>query len=150
MPELAELPGVVTIRKPPFRFTRENAREMAARGNAKRWSQPEPEPQPPAITPASREAVADNLDEFATARLARVRAQLVRLDAMMDREADPKRFKELAEASARLSDQEGWLANRPKPGSRRPAPERGERRQARSTGPAYLSSAPSTPTGSVQ
>lgn len=57
-------------------------------------------------------------------RLKRVREQLDKLDGLMFEEADPKRLKEYADASARLSDQEFKLAGRPNPGSRRPAQER--------------------------
>jgi hypothetical protein len=53
-----------------------------------------------------------------------VREQLDRVDDLMISEDDPKRLKELADASARLSDQEFKLAGRPSPGSRRPAQER--------------------------
>jgi hypothetical protein len=63
-----------------------------------------------------------------------VREQLDRLDALMVEEADPKRLKELADASARLSAQEFALAGRPMPGSRRPAPE-SKRQVANPAGP---------------
>ncbi len=66
-------------------------------------------------------------DEFAKLRLRRVREQLDKIDAMAFEENDPKRLKELADASARLSDQEFKLAGRPSPGSRRPPTDKAQR-----------------------
>ena len=109
-------------------FTRENAREKALKGNAVRWSRPRPippPPEPPAIPAIVSPSIAEpQRDEFQARRLKRVREQLDRVDDLMISEDDPKRLKELADASARLSDQEFKLAGRPSPGSRRPAQER--------------------------
>ena len=49
---------------------------------------------------------------------------------MIATEDDPQRLDRLAAASMRLSDQEFALSNRPKPGNRRPGPERGNKSQA--------------------
>ena len=65
------------------------------------------------------------------ARLERVRLQLDRVDAMMLTEDDPQRLDRLASAQMRLSEQERILAGRPLPGSRKPAPDRADRRQGR-------------------
>ena len=109
-------------------FTRENAREKALKGNLVRWSRPRPippPPEPPAIPAIIPPPIAEpQRDEFQARRLKRVREQLDRVDDLMISEDDPKRLKELADASARLSDQEFKLAGRPSPGSRRPAQER--------------------------
>ena len=66
-------------------------------------------------------------DGFTVKRLARVRAILERLDRMAARVKDAQELAWLATASARLSDQEFDLSGRPKPGHRRPGPERAPR-----------------------
>jgi hypothetical protein len=106
-------------------FTRENAREMAARGNKARWTRPpipETDPEPVAMpNPVA--------DPFIARRLMRVRAQLDLIDAAIQQEAskgkpDGQRLDRLAAASFKLNDQEFALAGRPKPGQRRPGPDR--------------------------
>ena len=73
---------------------------------------------------AMRRLEAENgIDLFTARRLSRVRRQLRRIDAMLMHETDPAKLDRLAAASMRLSDQEFALANRPKPGQRRPGPE---------------------------
>jgi hypothetical protein len=62
-------------------------------------------------------------DSYVALRLVRVRAQLDRIDSMIQQEKDPQKLDRLAAASARLSDQEFALAGRPKPGNRKPGPE---------------------------
>ena len=63
-------------------------------------------------------------DQFTVARLVRVRKQLTRLDAMMERERDARNLDRLASAQSRLAEQERLLSGRPLPGQRRPAPDR--------------------------
>jgi hypothetical protein len=63
-------------------------------------------------------------EDFVAARLSRVRAQLDKLDKMIEDEDDPILLSRLADAQSRLSVQEFALAGRPMPGNRRPAPER--------------------------
>ena len=75
-------------------------------------------------------------DPFTARRLSRVRDQLDRIDDLAADETDPKRLKELADATTRLAEQERILAGRPLPGSRRPTEDRAPRRQPR-TEPAY-------------
>ena len=70
-------------------------------------------------------------DSYLTERLMRVRKQLDQVDAMMLTEDDPQRLDRLASAQMRLSEQERILAGRPLPGSRKPAPDRADRRQGR-------------------
>jgi len=67
-------------------------------------------------------------EEYRIRRLARVRAQLEKLDDMISKERDPQKLDRLASAQSRLSAQEFALAGRPMPGSRRPARERPSRR----------------------
>jgi hypothetical protein len=64
------------------------------------------------------------LDPYLAARLARVRAQLDRIDEMMMNEVEPPMLDKLAAASARLAEQERLLAHRPLPGSERPKEKR--------------------------
>jgi len=63
---------------------------------------------------------------------------------MIEEEDDPQRLDRLAAASMRLSDQEFALSNRPKPGNRRPGPERGPKSQ----GGAFWGSNPAQQTAS--
>ena len=112
-------------------FTAETASEAAKRSHlptSKRHltnvftppepTQPQPIPQPAAI-PA---------DYYVQGRLARVREQIERLSDMLDEETDPQKIDRICAGIERLSKIEGNLANRPLPGSRRPAPERDRRR----------------------
>ena len=68
--------------------------------------QPTPQPKP--------------LDDFCEKRIARVRKQLERIDAMIAQETDPQRLDRLASAQSRVSEQERILSGRPLPGSQRP------------------------------
>jgi nuclear transport factor 2 (NTF2) superfamily protein len=102
----------VTVRPPlPHAFTKEtaaeNARKAVAAREAKRL--------------AKRALPSVSIDPYVNKRLARVRAQLEKIDAMMGEELDPQRLDRLASAQARLSAQEFALANRPMPGSFRPS-----------------------------
>jgi hypothetical protein len=72
-----------------------------------------------------------DLGEHARLRLERVRLQLDRVDKMMMEEDDPQRIDRLASAQMRLAEQERILAGRPLPGSRKPVPDRADRRQGR-------------------
>lgn len=107
------------------RITTANAREMAAKSHAARRQRlasvtpaAETIPQTPQLN------VLQAADPYVNARLARVRLQLARLDDLLDSESDPQKIDRLASASARLAEQERQLANRPLPGSRKPAAER--------------------------
>lgn len=109
-------------------FTAATAAEMGRRSAAARAAQAQriaaepPQPVAPSTDPLPPPLPTEPVDAFAVRRLTRVRAQLDRLDALMCEESDPKRLKELADASSRVSAQEFALAGRPLPGSRRPAP----------------------------
>jgi hypothetical protein len=110
-------------------FTRENAAILGKQGAIARWSKPRPEAPVaiPQITTPIAQNIAQPLADYAERRLNRVREQLDKIDAMAFEENDPKRLKELADASARLSDQEFKLAGRPSPGSRRPPTDKAQR-----------------------
>lgn len=60
-------------------------------------------------------------DPFTRERLFAVRAQLKRLDVMMQTETDPQKLDRIASAQAKLAEQERQLAGRPLPGSLRPS-----------------------------
>ena len=98
------------------RFTAANARQFAARSIEARKQRKATPVLPP--LPPIQEA-----DQYAKERLSRVRAQLDRIDRMIQSETDPQKLDRLAAASMRLSDQEFALAGRPKPGPRKPLPE---------------------------
>jgi hypothetical protein len=66
-------------------------------------------------------------DDWRNGRLARVRGILERIDAKAKAEDDPQASSWWATAAARWSEQEFDLADRPKPGQRRPGPERAAR-----------------------
>lgn len=103
-----------------MRFTPQIAREMAAKGHeARRRNIAERKAlfAPHFVIPGLN-------DSYVTERLACVRAQLGRLDAMVLTETDPQKLDRLASAQAKLADQERILSGRPLPGSRRPKPER--------------------------
>lgn len=102
-------------------FTRENAAIMSAKGNLARWSRPRQPAEPPAIPAPVPQPIPEAPETFAARRLKRVREQLDAIDALMLNEDDPKRLKEYADATARLSAQEFDLSGRPKSGSRRPS-----------------------------
>lgn len=111
------------------RFTAQTARKAAIAGNLARWHSPKPKTPPtpaiPAILPRSESAIAETPNSYALSRLQRVRAQLDRLDALMDEETDPARFRQLADASARLDAQEANLSGRPKSGTMKPSSGKG-------------------------
>ncbi len=91
-----------------FAITKENAVEMQRRSAAAQRARKE----------AQLKAVADiplDSEEFRMRRLNRVRAQLERVDRMIERETDPSRLDRLASAVARLNEQERQLSNRSMP-----------------------------------
>jgi hypothetical protein len=67
------------------------------------------------------QAVAPAQPEYVLKRLERVRAQLSKIDTMLEEEVDPAKLDRLAACQARLAEQERLLAGRPLPGSNRPA-----------------------------
>ena len=91
-------------------------------------AQPTPEPPQPATEPA---------DVYTSQVLARVRVQLnlvnsALTNALEQPKPDAQAIDRLASAQMRLAEQERILAGRPLPGSRKPAPDRADRRQGRS------------------
>ena len=134
-------------------FTASNAADMARRSWEVRKAQASQESVAAVAQtlPAQAEPPAD---EFLAGRLACVRAQLKLLDAaiqaeLTSKEPDGQRVDRLAAASMRLSDQEFALSNRPKPGNRRPGPERGPKAQGGGafwgSNPAQQSASPPAP-----
>lgn len=114
----------------PALFTKANAAEYSRKGTAARVRNA-------AITKATIAAAQSLLlkpfavghstarpDEgYVSGRLAGVRAQLAKLDAMLLEAKDPRDIDRLASASDKLSKQEFALAGRPMPGQRRPREE---------------------------
>jgi hypothetical protein len=100
-------------------FTRENAAAMGHLGAMARWKAPVADPQPVIAPPLP--------DGFQAERLMRVRAILSRIDSKAEAEDDPQASSWWATAAARWSEQEFDLADRPKPGQRRPGPEKSAR-----------------------
>lgn len=113
----------------PWQFNAESSRKAAQLAVAARREKAErirnEPPQPP--TPSAETVKPQPIDDFTTRRLTRVRDQLERLDKMAAEEDDPKRIKELADATTRLSEQERILDGRPMPGSRRPPTDKAQR-----------------------
>lgn len=65
-------------------------------------------------------------DRFLAVRLAHVRALLDRLDELMMRSKEPAELRDLANATAKLQEQERILDGRPLPGSRRPREQKSQ------------------------
>lgn len=103
----------------PTVFTKENARAMAARAAEAKKLKSSP---PPTLLPLQPDDPAtNNLDPFTLKRLATVRAQMAKLDALIESETDPQKLDRLASAAAKFGELERQYAGRPLPGSYRPA-----------------------------
>ena len=96
-------------------FTAENAAEMARRAAESKRKRLEE------LRNAVAVAANDPSLDYIESRLRRVRLQLDKVDAMLLEERDPQKLDRLASASARLSEQERQLSNRPMPGSLKPS-----------------------------
>lgn len=110
---------------PRVQWTVEQCREMgrksAARTNALK-AQRKAAAALAALNPPPNPAatLADSPNAYVSARLARVRKQLDKLDSMIEAETDPQKLDRLAAAQERLSRQEHDLAGRPHAGNLRP------------------------------
>jgi hypothetical protein len=102
------------------RFSRENAREMSARGNVVRWSRWRAAQPATATTSATPAPLPAPEQQYSATRLTRVRMLLDRLDQLLATETDPQKLDRLAAAADKLSQQECWLSGRPRPGVRKP------------------------------
>lgn len=114
-------------------ITKENARELAAKGNAvkKELKRLREErlgkidylldhavriaQENDRLKQALALAVTEDQDTYRTKRLARVRKQLDLIDGMLETETDPTKLDRLASAQSRLSEQERQLSNRSLP-----------------------------------
>ena len=137
----------------PGTFTVETARLAAAASVAARLAKAQrPQESEPAV-PQPLPTV--EVDTFTARKIARVREQIDRVEALLDDADEPQAVDRFANALTRLYDLERILAGRPLPGSRRPTEDRAPRRQPR-TEPAYPAPvvmpepAPDTTTGSGQ
>ena len=81
-------------------------------------------PPPPLQLPPHPLVAPSQPNDFCEKRIARVRKQLEKIDAMISQELDPQKLDRLASAQSRVSEQERILSGRPLPGSRRPIKER--------------------------
>lgn len=115
---------IIKARKPQA-WDKAKSQEMARRSAAVRAARkaqcqlnPSVKPKPDPASPNDAETLPkDELPELSHGerRLARVRRQLDRLDAMLLREKDPAKLDRLAAASAKLEEQERRLSNRSLP-----------------------------------
>ena len=107
-------------------WTREQAREMAARSAVSRRLNPL-KAVPPGfkLVPADYPEHAPASDDYPDIVLARTRTQLDLvaqriLDELEKEKPDSRRLRDLSDAQAKLAEQERILARRPLPGSQRP------------------------------
>ena len=142
MPEVAQLPGKTPPHLLRFAFTPENARQMQAKAAEARRLRNNPMAQ---ITLVAG-------DDYQKHRIARVREQLNRIDAMLLAEDDAQQIERLSRAACALSVELRKMLGIPDPGSRRPS---SDRPAGRAPG-AWLSEptaapacVPEPPTGSV-
>jgi len=109
-------------------FTKENCRFYSAQGTAKKRllkaQRLALKLLPPPLPPIPESILATQTALFCEKRIARVRKQLEKIDAMISQELDPQKLDRLASAQSRVSEQERILSGRPLPGSRRPIKER--------------------------
>lgn len=123
MPETATEPIAAPAKRQPFRFTRENAREMSRKGNDARWKSPTPEPvanSEPIANPNPTEEPSLERDGFNLTQLNRVRAQLNRINDLLDRvlaskDPDTQAIERLSRARTALQEDERRLADRSLP-----------------------------------
>lgn len=100
-------------------FTKENARQMAARAALLRKLRAEAKKAAVYSEPPTGNATAAqqplNDDSHRGMRLMRVRAQLDRVDAMLATETDTRKLRDLATVAKELEEQERRLSNRSLP-----------------------------------
>jgi hypothetical protein len=99
-------------------FTKANASQMAAKGNAIKWSADSRAAK--FAQKRAAENARDDDDTYQEKRKLRVRAQLDLIDRRLLVERDPAKIDRLASATARLSDQEFDLTGRVRPGTFKP------------------------------
>lgn len=99
-------------------FTRENASEMARRGNLARWSRP-PAPREPPRQLATTDPLA--ADSYREQRIQITRQHIELLDQKLAECESPKDYKAIADAIYRLQEVEAKLSGRPNPGTLKPS-----------------------------
>ncbi|HEX4646152.1 MAG TPA: hypothetical protein VH598_11140 [Verrucomicrobiae bacterium] len=95
------------------RFTRENALEMAARAVAKRKLNRE-------LTAVVNPVRIERQPDYVEKEIARTRAQIAKVQTLLDRSADALVIERLTRSLNALSERERILSGRPLPGARRP------------------------------
>jgi hypothetical protein len=96
-------------------FTAETAKLAAARSHSSASARFQR-----VLPPVKPDSQPLEADKFRLARLAIVRAQLVKIDKMFWNESDPQKLDKLASATTRLSEQERILSRTTLPGTDRP------------------------------
>jgi len=125
----------------PF-ITKENAAALGRKGaiaTAEKWKQAQNLGR---LIPLTVVTDAVPLDSYVLKRLARVRKQIDKLSDMLEHEKDPAKIDKLASAIDRLAKHEHYLAGRPGPGNRKPAPERPSKPSRRDLGATELAPQP--------
>jgi len=111
----------------PF-ITKDNASALGKKGaaaTAEKWKQAQSRSYLAPVVVVT-DAVTDS---YVLKRLARVRKQIDHLSSLMEAETNPQAVDRYSAAIDRLSKLEGYYANRPGPGNRKPAPDRPTKRQ---------------------
>jgi hypothetical protein len=105
-------------------FTSETAAIQGKRGAIIRWT---PKPTPP--EPQSLSAIVPPIaDDYTARRIAVTRKQIRMMDDQLSTCSEPKDFKAICDALARLHEIERQLSGRPLPGTLKPSAPRPERR----------------------
>lgn len=95
-------------------FTRENASDMARKATEAREK----------ARKLRKGAGPEDPAKYIALRLSRTRAQLFRIDQLIETEQDPQKLDRLVSAQSRLSEQWRIFSGIPLPGSRRPGREK--------------------------
>lgn len=117
-------------------FTRDNAREFSARGNAIRWAREKAKPDAPEAPPASPEPLLQGIS------LMCVRERLQALDERMAKAETDREWDNLSRAYERMFRVWCTLTQTPGPGNLRPRQERAPRAQAHAQSMPAVESAP--------
>lgn len=120
MPDSAELTINETLPKPrrDTRFTKANAREMAARAHALRIAAAQRAAEQESLPPDQQQAKPEP-DPFYRRTLARVRAQISKNLTLMEGEEDGSQLDRLASAIAKLEEIDRRFSDRSLPAVRR-------------------------------
>lgn len=125
----------------PWLFDAAKAKEMAKKSKeARQRREQEAKQALQMVNQLKACAIVEPSETYRLNRLARVRAQLAKVDSELDEllddpKADQSRLKAILDASKALSEQERKLDNRPEPGSFRPSSHKSKPKAPDSYGP---------------